>query len=290
MMTPIRKAQTATLAAQRPAVAGAVQRRAAAAAPPGRALQGALGNHATQRFVSCLQRKPAVAPMKGNGGSPPKPKPSPGPTTATTPQALLIDKGAGPTAGDCGGYGWTISWLLAKDSVAGGHIIQHIRVDYDIRNFLGWDLTTVYVKKKHWDYWEAWPVKAGEGAARMVSPTPTPTPTPTPATAPATKGGKPAPPFPVPYSAGSDQFSDPDSGVGTKGKIDVTGEAQFYEGVVTLPPDFIYKNPDTEAGAAPSTTKDPKLSGGTAKVDHNLSVEWSCLFTKSKTKIVSHTP
>jgi hypothetical protein len=150
------------------------------------------------------------------------------------------------------------------------------------------------VKKKHWNYWEAWAVNAGEGTARMippVGPQPAPgSPPVTPVSPPVTKGGKPAPSFPVPYSAGTDTFADPDSGRGTSGKIVVSGDAQFYEGLVKLPADFVSSNPDTQAQALPSTTTDPKFTGGTPNVDHDLTVEWDCKFAKSKTKIVSHKP
>jgi hypothetical protein len=222
----------------------------------------------------------------------PKKAPSPAPPLPAKPQALLISTTSAPTEKNCGGYEWHTSWLLAKDSDAGGHIVQHIVVDYDIQNFLNMDITAGVVKK-HWNYWEAWPVKAGEGTARMIPPTPVPAVGPAPAphgTAPVTKGGKPAPNFPVPYSAGDDTFGDPETGGGTKGKIVVTGNAKFYEGLVALPPHFIANNPDTQARSLPSTTTDPKLAGGTPDVDHNLTVEWDCRFSISKTKIVSHKP
>jgi hypothetical protein len=221
-------------------------------------------------------------------------------TAPAKPQELLISSGA-VIPDDCGGYAWTSSWLLAKDSVAGGHIVQHVVADYDIKNWMGRDVTSDIVKP-HWDFWEAWSIKAGEGAARMITPTPPTTPskpgatsTP-PATTPTTtppspkKGGKPAPAFPVPYAAGVDVFKDPDTGLGSKGKIVVNGDAKFYEGIVKLPSDFIFNNPHTESKLLPSTTKDPKFTGGTANVDHDLTVEWDCLFSKSKTKIVSHKP
>jgi len=218
-------------------------------------------------------------------------KPATAPPVA---QKLLIKNGSGPTATDCGGYSWTTSWLLAKDSPAGGHVVQHIVVDYDVKNLFGSDITTSVVKKKHWNYWEAWAVNAGEGTARMippVGPQPAPgSPPVTPVSPPVTKGGKPAPSFPVPYSAGTDMFGDPDSGAGTSGKIVVSGDAQFYEGLVKLPADFVSSNPDTQAQALPSTTTDPKFTGGTPNVDHDLTVEWDCKFAKSKTKIVSHKP
>lgn len=278
-----RREQTARPAIkQRPAIPATVQRAAATAAPsPGRALQGRLGNHGTQLLAREVLRSPTVVSRKGGGDSPSKPSVPPVTAKAPPPQALLIEPTPGPNATDCGGYGWTISFLLARDSVAGGHIIQHVRVDYDMRNFLGWDVTSAYVRKKHWDFWEAWRVNAGEGTARMIQP---------PAAPPRTKGGKPGPAFAVPYSAGNDLYADPDNGIGTKGTIVVTGEARFYEGAVTLPPDFKFNHPDTLAGSMPSTTKDPNLPGGTPKVDHNLSVAWDCVFSKSKTKIVSHTP
>jgi hypothetical protein len=207
------------------------------------------------------------------------------------PQALLIRNESGPDPNDCGGYSWLISWLLAKDSAAGGHIVQHIVVDYSIKNWLGLDITSKIVKP-HWNFWEAWRVKAGEGTARMVMPGEGKAETaPKPETEPAgSKGGTSAPSFPVPYSAGSDDFRDADTGRGTSGKIVVTGDAKFYEGLVTLPPDFIYHNPDTQSKVLPSTTTDPNLKGGTPNVDHDITVEWDCDFTKSKTKILSHKP
>ncbi|HEY1279281.1 MAG TPA: DUF4157 domain-containing protein [Acidimicrobiales bacterium] len=220
---------------------------------------------------------------------------SPPPPAPTSLQELLIKVDSAPTAGDCGGYGWSASWLLAKNSTAGGHIVQHIVVDYDIQNVWGMDITSSIVKK-HWSYWEAWSVKAGEGAARPPAPPPSPAPGPTPSPGPSTpgaspvKGGKPAPPFAVPYSAGNDTFADPDNGAGTKGRIVVTGDAQFYEGLVTLPTHFITNNRDTQASFLPATTTDPKFTGGTPNVDHDVTVEWDCRFSKSKTKIVSHKP
>lgn len=197
------------------------------------------------------------------------------------PQELLIMPSSAPAATDCGGYHWAADWLLRKDSDVGGHIVQHLVADYEIHNLLGMDITTSIVKR-HWDYWEAWSVDAGEGTAKTIPATPgTPSPT---------KGGKPAPTFPVPYTAGTDTFADPERGLGTRGKIVVTGDAQFYEGLVTLPAHFVYHHPDTQAGSLRSTTTDPKLTGGTPNVDHDLTVDWDCRFGRTRTNILSHTP
>jgi len=205
-------------------------------------------------------------------------------TPATTEQALLIqNKSGGPIALDCGGYDWQTAWLLAMNSEAGGHIVQHVVVDYDIKNVFGWDVTALYVKKKHWSFWEAWSINAGEGATAPVSSVAPTTPV---------KGGTPTPDFsvpPSPYVAGYDQFADPET-PGTKGRIVVSGDAQFYEGLATLPPDFVPQNTETQAQTLPSTTADPKFTGGTANVDHDLTVEWDCTLSSGKTKIVSHTP
>ena len=158
-------------------------------------------------------------------------------------------------------------------------------VDYDIRNSLGYDITLNQFKKKHWDFWEAFPVGAGEGGGEKTEAPGEEQPSES------VRGGKLGPDLPFPkWILPTDNYGDPDAGRGTQGRSDTRGDAKFYEGLTKLPAEFIGNNPDTLAMESPSTTTDPGFPEGTPNVDHDLSVEWSCRLLKGKTVILSHTP
>lgn len=184
-----------------------------------------------------------------------------GAALAAAGPSLGIKNVRGPTAQNCGAYEWVIQWVLSAISKKGGHVVQHLIADYDIKDSAGNDVTVAKMGKKKWNFWEAWPVNAGKKVSKWA------------------EGG----------DVEDDTYVD-GALPGTRGKLVVTGDARFYDGLTTLPSGFKVNNPATQAGILPSTTSDPNLSGGSANVDHDLTVEWDCTSGTSKTKIVSHTP
>lgn len=196
---------------------------------------------------------PDVAPSTGT--------PEPVPLKGGGTQALTISNVRGPKAANCGSYEWVIQWVLAQKSTAGGHAVQHLTAAYDIKDAAGKDVTVATMGQAKWDYWEAWPFNANQKVTTFA------------------EGG----------DIEDDGYSDKDMG-STKGRIVVTGDAQFFEGLNPLPTVFKKNNPATQAGILASSTTDPKLTGGTASVAHNLTVEWDCAATSSPTKIASHSP
>ena len=227
-------------------------------------------------FPRGLHGKPAgpwVDTVKGGGGPAVSP-PSTAPPITTPPvtappdavpmdgggvQALSFSSVRGPTPANCGSYEWVIQWHLARASAAGGHAVQHLKADYDIKDKDGKDVTVAKMGQAKWDFWEAWPFNAGQKVTTFA------------------QGG----------DREDDTYKDKDMGA-TKGRIVVTGDARFHEGLNTLPAVMKKNNPQTQAGILASSITDPGLTGGTPSVAHNLTVEWDCTSASSPTKIVSH--
>ena len=169
----------------------------------------------------------------------------------------------GPTAGDCGQFSWTIQWKLDAVTKKGGWIVQHVTVDFDVKDC---DDKAIDVKKhtkgvvdpSYWPLWEAWEVNKNSDVTKYAD-----------------KGDK-----------DDDEYAMPSFGDCTKGKITITGVADYYDGLALPKPPFAVTN-KPPAGILPSTTTDPKLGKGSGSVNHNIVAEWNCCpkGTKGKTSL-----
>ncbi len=116
---------------------------------------------------------------------------------------------------------WEIKWVLAKPTLVGGEIVQHVVING------GCHWLTVPCnapRASHYDYWEAWEW----------------------------------PPFDSPTTSIYPVYGFDDEFAGPKG-AKINAEARFYPGL-TLPGSFIRNNTATAAGDLPATIYDPQLS------------------------------
>jgi hypothetical protein len=153
----------------------------------------------------------------------------------------------GPKDLGCGGVEWLVEFKLPQQAEGDGWIIQQIQRAYDIRKKDG-TVADANLNTPKPTYWEAWPVKkdAVLTANRFD----------------ATDDGR-------TYDDTFDQPTRPN----LKGTFKVVGLVKFYE--VTLPPDFIKKNPATRALDLHSSTIKPPFWDGTGTL-HNLTTSWDC--------------
>jgi hypothetical protein len=162
-------------------------------------------------------------------------------------QSLSLKTTTDPKVKDCGEFAsWKVQFKLSEKSKAGGYIVQHFTVKYDVYGCGDCENKIEHPKKfTEVDYWEAWQVNPNSLW---------------------TKYGD--------MGIEDDNISHPGAGDKTKGKVTMRGEAKFYEGL-DLPADFKVRK-GVPAGTLPSTTKDPKLTGGTAAVVHEVTLQWDC--------------
>jgi hypothetical protein len=177
--------------------------------------------------------------------------------TAPSPIARTLTKQtiAGPTAGNCGEFTWIVQWHIDKLSgAAGGYVVQTVDVENDIRDCANSPTDT---SKKLFQ--EAWQINPGQTVTGYAET----------------------------GDVNDDTYAGPSKGTATKGSIQATATAAYYDGL-TLPADFIINNPNTFAGMLPSTTTIHILNGGTPTIPHNLTAEWDCCPSKTeKTKFTS---
>jgi RHS repeat-associated protein len=158
---------------------------------------------------------------------------------------------AGPTAGNCGQFTWTIQWLLNINSDAGGWIIQNVSVAFSVTDC---DDDAIDVKKATsgavdpawWPLWEAWEVAEGSNTTTYAD-------------------------------AGDvmdDTYAMPSFGDCTRGTITITGSADYYEGL-TLPSSFVATD-KPPAYILPSTQTNPNLGAGSGAVQHSVTLSWNC--------------
>jgi hypothetical protein len=153
----------------------------------------------------------------------------------------------GPKDLGCGGIEWLVEFKLPKKAEGDGWIIQQVQRSYDIRKRDG-SVADPHLNAAKPPYWEAWPVRKGEVlTTNRFDPT---------------DDGR-------TYDDSFDQPTRPN----LSGTYKVTALVKFYE--VTLPADFIKKNPDTRAIDLHSTTKKPFFWDDTGTV-HNLLTTWDC--------------
>jgi hypothetical protein len=245
-------------------------------------LQGAVGNQAVQRLLATRQAPPTgklagplpsedeMPPVTGRSASAPARRPeqaTPDPADEEKPRLRHVTvsgpdgrsaRGAasgrvgfktitGPK-GECGGMQWVIQWVLDKASKKGGWIVQHVKTAFDVKDAAGAAVDVkahVGVDPANWPLWEAWKVNAGKKVTTYA------------------EGG----------DLADDAYGMPSFGA-TTGKYEITGTAEFYEGL-KLPAAFA---PDSTspAGILPVTKTKPSLSGGTGAVDHSLTATWDC--------------
>ena len=190
---------------------------------------------------------------------PPTPKP-PGPPNPAD-QSLSLKSIKGPVPGNCGDVTWDTKWLLSKNSVKGGVVIQKVINTWFVYDSSTGKETDTGNFKSGVPYWEAWQIPPGADRTQNEK---------------------------------DDVFAWsgflPWGGSGTGGKVSKTGEARFYEGITSLPSSFIVNNPATGAGFLASTTTDPNLTKGTAAVRHVLKIHWNCCGKPKKTSVDSHIP
>ncbi|HKV81572.1 MAG TPA: RHS repeat-associated core domain-containing protein [Candidatus Sulfotelmatobacter sp.] len=120
---------------------------------------------------------------------------------------------------------WEIKWQLAKPTMVGGEIVQHIVVNGGCHQLT---VPCNAPRALNYDYWEAWEWPPFNSPTTSI--------------------------FPV-YGF-DDAFRGP---TGTK----FNAEARFYPGLA-LPGSFVPGNPATGAGDLPSTIYDPQLSTANA--------------------------
>lgn len=169
---------------------------------------------------------------------------------------IKIETVRGPEKKDCGGFQWDVKFTLDKPSAKGGWIVQQITWDPKILNCDG-SLKEGPAKV----YWEAWEIGAGKDAdAERLAGT---------------------------YDY-DDRYSSP-SHPKTKGKLTISGELMFFEGLA-LPAAFKKNNADTYAGGLPATAEKPAFWNNKDMVAHNLSTAWHCCDDSTKFNSLTTTP
>ena len=151
--------------------------------------------------------------------------------------------------GDCGAADkpWTIKWQLAKASLAGGYIIQHVTLSVDMKDCDGNVITPNAAVASLWPFWEAWKVDATKDVTIY--------------------GGL--------GQDHDDEFGQPFGGANTSGTATMTGDATFYEGL-TLPANFVVTN-KSPTFILPATNTDPgSLPGAAGSITRTMIVTWNC--------------
>lgn len=154
----------------------------------------------------------------------------------------------GRTTGNCGEYSWRAAWRLSQPTKheKGGWVVQHIQAEIKAEDAKGNALDKP--ASSSLEYWEAWYI-----SSNGISPW-------------------------RPYDKlWDDKYWATGRGGGTKGTISVKGTAAFYEGLELPKPPFKKKEGNKGAGNLWVSDVDPKLEGGTAKVNHNLEAKWDCI-------------
>jgi hypothetical protein len=207
---------------------------------------------------SAATASPPATPAPSPAPTPsPAPAPAPAPAAATPPK--LSYKTVNPATGaDCGGFSWTVQWLLDKPSPLGGWVVQRVDVARDVKDCAGKPVATGGIDPSWYPLWEAWQIHKGQKVTT--------------------------------YAEGGD-LDDDSYGQGpipsTKGSYTVTGSAQFYEGL-TLPADFKVTN-KAPTWILPTTKAAPTLAGGTGSIPHVLTAAWDCCGGASKATKVKPT-
>jgi hypothetical protein len=175
------------------------------------------------------------------------------------PTLTFATQEGGPTQTDCGGFLWSIGWVLRNASSSTiGIIVQKVEIARDVKDCAG--NPVAYngrgLNPGWYPMWEAWYVNGG-----VVTPA---------------------------VGAVNDRYGQTPLGDSTTGRTEVHGTAEYYDGA-TLPSSFTVTNAPP-AWSLPSTTSQPTIAGGTGPVDHSLTATWDCCTTTKTTTITPSTP
>jgi RHS repeat-associated protein len=203
------------------------------------------------------------------------------PTVFLDPSGMVPELGLeiklGPEPGNCGAFKFYTTWTLSEAPPVGGYIVQIVHMKDKYRRCDGGDWIETDLT-----YREAWWVNSGSRESIWAQLT----------RAYNSRG----------VSGWDDRFESDSAGICTEGKTTVKGKAKFYQGMYTLPPGWTNFNPETQAGALPSS---PDLSAGlpppstitsteetgvSNEVSKEIDIEWNCCTEETKTIIRSHTP
>ncbi len=189
---------------------------------------------------SVIGSSPSVKGSSGPGSSTPSPVAA-GKGTKTVKKTQL----APPSAGYCGEYSWQVRFSVDNaDASTNGYIVQKVDANYSRENCDGTNSPVPGIGT--FPFWEAWGVRAGKVYVGDTN---------------------------SPHNA--DTYTDPNMGELTRGSIAIVANAEFFPNVV-LPAHMIANNPKTQAQSLRSTIVDPKLTGGTGSIPHNLTASWDC--------------
>jgi Domain of unknown function (DUF4157) len=186
----------------------------------------------------------------GNGGS--------GGSSAAPKLTQKTVSGKAPKGGNCGEFSWTVQWILDNPSPSGGWVVQKVNVNRDVKDCKGNNVPVSSGLNPAWyPIWEAWQINKGQKVTTYAET----------------------------GDLDDDGYGSNSQGDGTKGKMEVIGKAEFYEGL-TLPPSFKVTN-KAPAWILPVTTTDPNLKGGSGGIGHNLTAAWDCCGADKSTKLTT---
>jgi len=172
------------------------------------------------------------------------------------PPKLTKKTVAGPTDRDCGGFSWTVQWVLGKKTTKGGWVVQKVNVNRNVTDCAGTAKApgSNELNPSWYPIWEAWKINKNQKVTTYA------------------EGG----------DVMDDGYGSGAAGNNTKGSVEVVGKAEFYDGL-KLPSSFKVTN-KAPAWILPVTKSDPGLTGGSGAIDHNLKAEWSCCPESSSKK------
>jgi hypothetical protein len=184
----------------------------------------------------------------------PVPVPVPAPTPAPAPNPVGMTTTYGPTVGSCGAVVWGVSFQLSAPAASKGYIIQKITFSRSVTPCTPANAATTTTSQT---YYEAWAVDSGATTATPIWP------------------------------QGNDGFNTGSASPGTKGSCCITGEVKFFPGV-TLPPSWIFNNPNTLADSLASDTLAPPFWNNSGATPHTMCVTWDCCNGKDTTTVTTN--
>lgn len=172
---------------------------------------------------------------------------------STSPTATMSIKNIqGPLKKPCGGFSWTVQFLLKSPSAKGGYFVQKISIQRTIEKKCPKQYNDLDVT-----YYEAWPVSAGKTVTTYAD-----------------KG-----------DVNDDTFFNP-SMTQSEGNSNFSAQVKFFENI-TLPADFKANNRQTFAGILPSTKSKPAFWDAADALDHKLVSTWDCCDDSAHTLVVT---
>jgi len=179
---------------------------------------------------------------------------------SSSPPKLSKKTISAPTTSKHGGFNWVVQWKLDKASPKGGWIVQKVRANFDVKDDKNASIdvkanTGGAIDPGWWTMWEAWPVKPGKNVTTYASDDSDPE---------------------------DDTYGLPGHGNNTKGKQEILGDAEFFEGV-DLPSSFKVTN-KAPAWILPTTKSDPGMANGSGSIAHNITATWDSVKGDGKTK------